>query len=747
MQRLAALAAGARFRPGDRPAIALYAGVLAGSALLVFWIQPFFGRALLPHAGGAAGVWLTAIVFFQAALLAGYAYAHLLRTRLPLTGQISFHLLMLALAAFFFLPPGLSPDFSIAPDGSPALAILAALLVHLGLPFAALSATAPLLQHWFATQDHPQAENPYRLYAASNAGSLGALAAYPFLIEPLASLATQALVWSALYGLVMAGTLAAGLTALMRPRATALEKPEFAASAGKWRERAGWFLCAALPTALLAAVTAHITTDVAAFPLLWVLPLGLYLATYIAAFAGLPSRAEQAGLAAGPALAFFVVSIWFSQAGFAWPMAAHLAGFAAMALACHATLYAKRPAPARATEFFLILAAGGVTGTAATAFLPPMLLSTPLEYPLLIALACFALPGRATKAMTSKAGRRKLSLAFGAALLAIAVVFVLPSPAGLGPVGVAFLFVAILAAAAFAFALAARFPLLLAALFLGGWFMGPASGDAGNGTAVWNGRSFFGHYAVETDRANQGFHFLMGTTAHGFERQDRFRERPEPATYYHARGPLGQAMAALGHRFERIGVLGLGIGNMGCHAREGQSWTYFEIDPLVVRVAQDRRFFHSLASCTPQARIVTGDGRLMLSREPEGAFDFIVMDAFSSNAVPIHLITREAFETYGRALADDGLLLVNVSNRHLDLAPVVARAAEKAGFKSLEQNFDPGPRREGEVLALASHWVALSRDEAALTALAASGNWNPARRTDRTPLWTDDHASIFGALY
>lgn len=747
MQRLAAFAAGARFRPGDRLAITLYAGVLAGSALLVFWIQPFFGRALLPHAGGAAGVWLTALVFFQAALLAGYAYAHLLRTRLPLTGQISFHLLMLALAAFFFLPPGLSPDFTIAPDGSPALAILAALLVHLGLPFAALSATAPLLQHWFATQDHPQAENPYRLYAASNAGSLGALAAYPFLIEPLASLVTQALVWTSLYAFVMAGTLAAGLTALMRPRAAALTAKAGAAASGTWSERAGWFFRAALPTALLAAVTAHITTDIAAFPLLWVLPLGLYLATYIAAFAGLPARAEYAGRAAGPALAFLIVSIWFSYAGFGLLMVAHLAGFTAVALACHASLYAKRPAPSRATEFYLILAAGGVTGTAATAFLPPMLLSTPLEYPLLIALACFALPGRMARAVTSREGLKSLATALGGALAAIGIIFVLPSPVGMSTAGTALLFSVILGAAALAFALAARFPMLLAALFLGGWYLGPASGDTGNGTTVWNGRSFFGHYAVETDRANQGFHFLMGTTAHGFERQDRFRERPEPATYYHARGPLGQAMAALGHRFEGVGVLGLGIGNMGCHAREGQSWTYFEIDPLVVRVAQDRRFFHSLAACTPEARIVIGDGRLMLAREPASAFDFIVMDAFSSNAVPIHLITREAFETYGRALAADGLLLVNVSNRHLDLAPIVARTAEKAGFKSLEQNFDPGPGREGEVLALPSRWVALSRDEATLAALAANGNWHPARRTDRTPLWIDDHASIFGALY
>ncbi|PKQ02716.1 MAG: hypothetical protein CVT72_16575, partial [Alphaproteobacteria bacterium HGW-Alphaproteobacteria-11] len=517
---------------------------------------------------------------------------------------------------------------------------------------------------------------------------------------------------------------------------------------GTLRERLGWLVYAAMPTALLAAVTTHITTDIAAFPLLWVLPLALYLATYIAAFAGWPVPLARLGLAAGPALALLVVSMWFSKTGFGWLLAANLAAFTTLAFVCHATLYAHRPAPARLTEFYLMLALGGVCGTSAAVFLPPLIFSSPLEYPLLLAAACLLLPGRATAALTSRAGAVKLARALGLLLAGIFIVAALPDPFGLSPAGTALLFAAIFATVAVVFAAMSKFPVLLALLLLGAWFAGPDSGDTGRtGSKVWGGRSFFGSYAVMADHANRGFHFMSGTTAHGFERQDVMRARPEPATYYHARGPLGRMMTGIGARFGSIGVLGLGIGNMACHARPGQDWTFYEIDPLVAALARDRRFFHSLETCTPEARIVTGDGRLKVAAEPAARFDLLVMDAFSSNAVPVHLLTREAFDIYGRALAEGGVILVNVSNRHLDLAPVVARTAAEAGFLALEQDFDPGPAREGEVLAYSSRWVALARDAGTLADVAATGPWIEVRGQARAPLWTDDHASLFGALY
>ncbi|MBX3492588.1 MAG: fused MFS/spermidine synthase [Parvibaculum sp.] len=724
---------------------ALYAATLAGSALLIFWVQPFFARALLPHAGGAAAVWLVALVFFQAALLAGYAYAHLLRLYLPLKGQAALHLLLLGIGAVWFLPPGLGEGFALDP-AAPATGLIAALVVHLGLPFALLSATAPLLQHWFADSNHPQADNPYWLYAASNAGSLAALAAYPFLIEPALTLGAQGRLWTALYAAVFIGTGAAAIAAMRG--APAAPHAGVAAPRGTLRERLGWLVYAAMPTALLAAVTTHITTDIAAFPLLWVLPLGLYLATYIAAFAGWPVPLARLGLAAGPALALLVVSMWFSKTGFGWLLAANLAAFTTLAFVCHATLYARRPAPARLTEFYLMLALGGVCGTSAAVFLPPLIFSGPLEYPLLLAAACLLLPGRATAVLTSRAGAVKLARALGLLLAGIFIVAALPDPYGLSPVGLALLFAAIFATVATVFAAMSKFPALLALLLLGAWFAGPDSGDAGKtGSKVWGGRSFFGSYSVMADHTNRGFHFMSGTTAHGFERQDVTRERPEPATYYHARGPLGRMMTGIGARFGSIGVLGLGIGNMACHARPGQDWTFYEIDPLVAELARDRRFFHSLETCAPDARIVTGDGRLKVAAEPAARFDLLVMDAFSSNAVPVHLLTREAFDIYGRALAEGGVILVNVSNRHLDLAPVVARTAAEAGFLALEQNFNPEPARENEVLAYSSRWVALARDAGTLADVAATGPWVEVRGRARAPLWTDDHASLFGALY
>jgi len=725
---------------------ALYAGVLMGSAVLIFWIQPYFARALLPHAGGAAAVWLVALVFFQGALLAGYAWAHLLRLYLPLKGQMTLHLLLLGIGAVWFLPPGLAPDFALDSEAAPALGLIAALILHLGLPFAVLSATAPLLQHWFASRDHPQADNPYWLYAASNAGSLAALIAYPFLIEPALTLGAQGRLWSALYLLVAAATVLAGLSMLAAPRRAPARPAAGAAPRGAWAERAGWLLYASVPTALLAAVTTHLTTDVAPFPLLWVLPLALYLSTFIAAFAGFPKRPALAQRAAGPALALLVVSIWFAKTGFLWMLAVHLLAFTALALACHAALYARRPAPERLTEFYLFLALGGVGGTALTAFLPPLIFSWPLEYPLLLALACLALPDRARAMPTSRAGALNLLRALGAVALGILAIAALPDPGGYGATGMALLFAVIAAIVGLVFLLLARLPALLALVLLAAWFGGPNRGGE-TGSTVWSGRSFFGSYSVFADPAHQGFHFMSGTTAHGFEKQDPHRDRPEPATYYHAHGPLGQMMRGMGARFERLGVLGLGIGNMACHARPGQRWTFYEIDPLVAELARDRRFFHSLTNCTPEARIVTGDGRLQVAAEPASAFDFLAMDAFSSNAVPVHLITREAFEIYNHALAEGGVILVNISNRYLDLAPVVARAAGEAGFLALEQNFEASPTGRDEVLALSSRWVALARETETLDAVAATGPWTQVRGTDRAPLWTDDHASLFGALY
>lgn len=728
---------------------ALYAATLAGSAVLIFWVQPYFARALLPHAGGAAAVWLVALVFFQGALLAGYLYAHLLRLYLPLKGQMALHLLLLGIGAVWFLPPGLGPDFALDVAAAPAPALIVTLIFHLGLPFAVLAATAPLLQHWFASRDHPQADNPYWLYAASNAGSLAALLAYPFLIEPALTLGAQGRLWSALYFAVAAATALAGLTALAAPRGTAPAAAVVAVAEnrrGAWVERTGWLVYAALPTALLAAVTTHLTTDIAAFPLLWVLPLALYLATYIAAFAGWPVRLAHARWAVGPALALLVVSMWFAKTGLGWLLAAHLLAFTALALCCHAVLYARRPAPARLTEFYLFLALGGVGGTAAAVFLPPLIFSWPLEYPLLIAAACLLLPDRMTAVLTSRKGALRLAGALGATALGILAIAALPDPGGLEASGRTLLFAAIAAIAGLCFLLLSRFPPLLAAVLLAAWFGGPDRG-ADTGTTVWSGRNFFGSYTVTADRAHGGFHFLSGTTAHGFERQDRTRERPEPATYYHARGPLGQAMLGLGPRFGTIGVVGLGIGSMACHARPGQDWTFYEIDPLVAELARDRRFFHALEACTPEARIVTGDGRLKTATEPAGHFDLLVMDAFSSDAVPVHLLTREAFAIYGRALKADGVILVHVSNRYLDLAPVAARAAAEAGFTGLEQDFQAGPAHEGEVLALSSRWLALARNADTLDALAATGPWTQVRGRDKAPLWTDDHASLFGALY
>jgi len=731
-----------------RAARALYAATLAGSALLIFWVQPYFAKALLPHFGGAAGVWLVALVFFQAALLAGYVYAHLSRRYLKIRSQALLHGGLLLVGALF-LPPALSAGFAPDPHSWPALPLLTALILHLGLPFAVLAGTAPLLQHWFAASNDPQADNPYILYAASNAGSLAALLAYPLWLEPSFTLSQQALLWSVAYAAVFAGIVATGLRLRTNMGTPPVQPMTQDMAAGIWWERAFWIILAAAPTALLAAVTTHLTTDVAAFPMLWIAPLALYLLTYIAAFMGFPRNIRPLRFVAPALLALLVVALWFERESFFWALATHLLAFGGLALLCHRQLYEARPHPARLTEFYLLIALGGVTGTAVTAFLPPLLFSTPLEYPLLLAAACLLMPERIRGVITSRKGAMQLAYTLGATATGILIIAILPDPGTLSTLSMNIVFAAIVGVVGICFLLLARFPLLLAGVFLAAWFSGPNTGS-GNDTSgtIWSGRSFFGSYHITADQTKGGFYLYSGTTIHGFEGQDRSREKPEPATYYHPHGPLGQIMQGMGSRFTNIGILGLGIGNSACHAREGQNWTFYEIDPLVTEIARDSRFFRSLSACAPAARIVTGDGRLSLAAEPPEHFDLLAMDAFTSNSVPIHLLTREAFIHYARVLKTDGVILVHVSNRHLNLAPVTVRTAAEAGFAALEQDFMPGRSSRGDgMVVYSSHWVALSRDENTLAAIAATGDWKSATPRESAPLWTDDHAALFGALY
>lgn len=736
-------------RPASRASpqgllLAGFATALFLAALLLFWVEPLFAKMVLPLLGGAPAVWTTAMMFFQGALLAGYAYAHLLGRRLPLRWQVMVHLALLALAATL-LPLGIDAAWLPPADGSIVLWLLAMMAATLGLPFFVLAASAPLLQHWFARSGHPAAGDPYFLYAASNLGSLAALLGYPLLLEPSLRLAQQSLAWTggfALLALLVAGCAVAVLRAVPgAPRAARPEpaNPHRVDAAPRWRQRLVWVLYGFVPSSLLLGVTGFLTTDLAAGPMLWIIPLALYLLSFVLVFARravLPQRwmlAVQPILLLGTAATIAVTPR--SGALFLACVLLHLAAFFVTAMICHGELARRRPRPAYLTQFYLLMAVGGLFGGVFNALAAPSLFDTLLEYPLVLVLAGLLRPGRGGMGSLKPA-----DLVLPAALFAI----------GALPAAIAHIadlpdnpmrnFVLVAAAALVAWRLARsplRLGLALAAILLTAALPMPGI------DVLAQARTFFGTYQVRRNDDAQLMQFMHGSTLHGVQSL-REELRREPTTYYARPGPVGQFFATLPRAPRTVAVVGLGAGVMACYRRPGEDWTFYEIDPAVDRLARDPRHFRFLADCAPQAGTVLGDARLALASRPDGALDLLILDAFSSDSVPTHLLTREALALYLRKLAPGGMMLFNISNRHLDLEPVVARQAEALGMAGRAN----GTTRleDAPVFAAASRWVVLARSAADLAFLAADPRWTPLAADPRTHVWTDDHADVLGAM-
>jgi hypothetical protein len=725
-----------------RLAPAMFAVTLFASALLLFAVQPMFTKMVLPMLGGAPAVWSVAMVFFQGALLIGYAYAHLLARTLGVGQAALVHLGVLAAAALT-LPIGIAHGFDAPPSTGVGLWLVALFAVSIGLPFVALSASAPLLQSWFAASGHAQARNPYVLYAASNLGSFAALLAYPLALESLLAVRVQAWVWSVGFaGLAIMVALAAMIAARgsrVMVRAATAQRPS-------WRDRAVWAALAAIPAGLVIAVTAYISTDIAAAPLLWVLPLALYLLTFVAVFREKPWFSPDLVIKIVP---FLVAPLAITLLGgdreyWLASMALNLLALFVLALACHGEVYARRPAPALLTEFYLWTSLGGVIGGVFAGLLAPHLFNTTYEYPILVTAAVLALPGALHGPLREFLWR--ISPAIAVALLASFLYFGigLRIPAGLG-VGLQVALVVLVALMLLQRHDVARFAALAVCAFIitGLWQPGLR--------LIEETRSFFGvHRVVETIT---GTHRLLvhGNTIHGAE---RMREadgtprtgRPEPLTYYYFGGPISEVTAAARAAAGKLGnvaVVGLGAGSMACHRKDGETWTFFEIDPEVVRLARDPNMFRFLASCAPDAPIVLGDARLTLATSPQ-QFDLIVLDAFSSDAIPTHLLTREALRGYLAHLAPHGMLLMHISNRHLELARVVAAVGATEGLISLVKT----DRNEIDFindLRAAAMVAVLARNEGDFGTLLGADGWE---RTEAGAVvaWTDDYSDIIGAM-
>ncbi|MEH3039303.1 MAG: fused MFS/spermidine synthase [Sphingomonas paucimobilis] len=708
--------------------------ILAGSFLL-FLVQPMVARMALPQLGGAPAVWNSAMLVYQALLLGGYAYAHLLGKLMP-KAQAAVHILVLLCAAVW-LPIGVNSTPT--PTGvEPALWTPWLLTASIGPLFFAVSAQAPLLQRWFAFIC--PGRDPYALYAASNVGSFAGLLAYPLLVEPLLPVRTQSWGWSIGYALLFVLVIGCGwLLPHRREQALTLEKGE----APGTRRVLHWIVLALVPSGLMLATSTFLTTDIVAVPLLWVLPLGLYLLSFTVAFAARRGLADAITRYAPITILVFGGMMIGGHHDF--PLLSALAALMllfAVSVTLHAHMYALRPAPGRLTGFYLAMSVGGALGGAFAGLVAPVLFDWTYEYPLLILAAGMLAPLPFLLPATQRlwvAGGVKLRVAV---ILAIGVLVAvgMTNPGGmLGAKPDAVAFFGIVAVGLFAIGARAPFVFALAAaLFLFGGYRAIAlSLEPGART-----RSYFGVYTI---MRGQGVNELQhGTTLHGIQLTGSPERERTPTTYYVQGSGVGEALRAAPSLYgpaARIGIVGLGTGTLACYAQPGQHWRFYEIDPVVVRIARDSGAFTFLRRCAPSAQIVVGDARLSLSEEPAGNLDLLALDAFSSDAVPMHLMTREAFETYGRVLGRRGLLLVHVSNRYLDLGPVVARTA--GGWMAAQLPYQPKSSDPAETGSL---WIALTRDPEVLgTLLTSGGDWEPLPVTDTAP-WTDDYASILPVL-
>lgn len=721
------------------------------SAALLFAVQPMFTKLVLPRLGGAPAVWSVAMVFFQAALLAGYGYAHLLTHYAPGRRSVMIHIGLLVVACFW-LPLSIASGWGRPPIVGEAFWLLGLFAVSIGPPFFALAANAPLLQAWFARTDHPSANDPYFLYAASNVGSFLALLSYPLLVEPFISLSTQTWVWAA--GFIVLIVLIAGSGYLLwqsadkaptgAPVAATTDSVADAAPP-TWSDVVRWVFLAAVPSGLLVAVTAHISTDVAAVPLLWVIPLALYLLTFVIVFSRQPVVPHWLVVEIQPVfiLALVAVIVYEPIRLIIGLMAIHLAVFFVATLMCHGELAQRRPPARYLTSFYMWMSFGGMIGGIASGLAAPYAFNWIAEYPILIALAVLCRPG-----LIWPTTRLQQLLVFGSVFIAV-IAFLLfrqfEQDIDLGTYNIMLGILLIMTV------LFWRNPVPFAAIIA---LVLLAHHHVQEGNSALTVRSFFGVLKVN-ETLNGRFRTLShGTTLHGGQRLldnqgNPVTGRPQPTMYYYDGSAIAQGMdaarAVKGGGPINYAVIGLGTGSLICRSQPGDSATYYEIDALMVWLARDSGQFTFLKECGQQVPIIMGDARLTLSDAKDGSYDLIVVDAFTSDAIPIHLLTKEAMAIYRKKLSPRGIVLIHISNRHLELASVVTGIAAANDMVTRVSESGDVAEDDSDYKFLGTVTASARKDED-FGPLAKSQYWETQRVDPRHRVWTDDYSNIIGAL-
>lgn len=668
---------------------------LAG-AFLLFQVQPVISKFILPWFGGSPGVWTTCMLFFQVVLFGGYSYAHLLAGRRPRV-QAIVHGAMLLMAAVLFLP--IAPDASMKPSGGdePVGKILLLLLRTVGVPYLILSATSPLIQVWF-THQFPR-RSPWRLYSLSNIGSLGALLSYPVLIEPRWDVLTQTQMWS--WGFMIFAVLM-GICAFsnrVRPDEITPEgdlHPQAEVHAGRptWMQRLLWVLLPGFASVMLLATTNHVCQDVAVIPFLWVAPLSLYLITFIVCFDHPRWYRPVAWALPGMALLFlssgmFDLGSW--NPGFVAELLILLGAMFVICMVCHGELARLKPDPKHLTEYYLIMSAGGALGGLAVSILAPLVFKTFFEWSLAL-LVGFLLVAWVAQRGLGLRGIGRIAF-YGVALVLLGVM---------------------------------------------------AQWELDVGDRLDRVRDFYGTLSISEHKepgAADFRSFFSGSTRHGRQNMDPAHRR-DPLTYYSHEAGAGIALDSIkGKASAKVGVIGMGAGTVASYAEAGQTYRFYELNPAAEKLAlRWFTFVPDMIARGAKYEIALGDARLTLEHEAPQNFDVLLLDAFSGDSVPVHLLTREAFELYLRHLKPDGVIAVHITNHYLNLAPVVERAAREFGLGTTRISNDPSE----DSGCYPTDYVLLSRDAAFLKA-------HPpvipayAKNVD-VPLWTDHRHNLFQIL-
>ena len=730
--------------------LALYTLTLFISASLLFGVQPLFAKMVLPKLGGSPTVWSIALVFFQSVLLLGYAYAHFIIAKLKMNHGIILHFCVLGFA-LLCLPIAYPLGWDEIPQSGVPFWLIGLFAVGVGFPFFAVSANAPLLQAWFSNTGHEQSKDPYFLYSASNIGSLLALLCYPFILEPLLPLGVQSMIWTGGYYLLCLFVVACGAVVWLLGQADfplnkkAIETP--LNEKPTWHQRGVWIGLAAVPSGLLVGVTAYISTDLVSAPFLWVIPLALFLVTFIITFARKPLIGHSTILFCHSLLVALALVFMFRAISGIYILSVHLAAFFICAMVCHGELVKRRPNAENLTEFYLWMSFGGVLGGLFASIIAPNIFDRVFEYPILM-FAVFMCRSDFWEQLHESSWRQSWGILLAGILLGLSyfdfsrpVIEMLVLPTTL---------------------------LLVIGIVLMNKKTVVQSGLVGIGLvlalcfglsqhSIFTVRSFFGVNSVISYEDGKYNLLVHGTTIHGAEKRKNddgrhIQSKPIPLTYYHYDTPLATVITKLrdtkGGLLGNVAVVGLGSGGMACHSQSGEKWRYFEIDPEVVKIARNPDYFNFLATCGEIDNVVIGDGRVMLEKESDHKFDVIVLDAFSSDSIPVHLMTSEAMAIYFQKLKPGGVLVFHIANRYMELGSVVSSTAANHGGVTYINKLTKGLWRVNKNSFIFESLVAVvARDPKDLGTITKSERWFQLEQDLFSKPWTDDYSNILGALF